>query len=111
MENIFITEKRKTRKRLRIISKTRFITFMVIVISILGLILGSVFNFNKAYSNTYERWEEITVKRGDTLWDIAKDNNPKNLDTRRVVYNIMKYNNMENANIIAGQTLRIPIED
>lgn len=111
MQNIYIREKRKVKKGIRIVNKVRFVIFMSIVILALVLILGSLFELDKAYSTTYDRWKEITVKNGDTLWGIAKDNNPKNQDTRKVVYDIMKYNNMKKANLIAGQTLRIPIHD
>ncbi len=111
METIYIREKRRTKKRIRIVSKTRFVVFMIIVILALGLLLGSILKLDKAYSTTYDKWKQITVKTGDTLWGIAKANNPKNEDTRKVVYDIMKYNNMKKANIIAGQTLRIPIND
>lgn len=111
MERNYIIEKRRVRRGVKIVNRTRFVLFMLIVIVTLGIVLGSILKLDAAYSTTYDKWKVITVSSGDTLWHIAKANNPNNHDIRKVVYDIMKYNDMEKANIIAGQTLKIPIEE
>lgn len=98
------------RKRLRVVSKTRFITFITILIIFLGTITGGILKFDRAYSTTYIKWEEVVVRSGDTLWNIAKANNPKNYDVRKVIYEIMEFNNMKDARINPGDIIKIPMQ-
>ncbi|EOD01738.1 cell division suppressor protein YneA [Caldisalinibacter kiritimatiensis] len=78
---------------------------------ILGLLaIGLITNINKAYSSTYKKYKIITVDKGDTIWQIAKENNYNNQDIRKVVYIITRLNKMENAKIHPGDTIKVPIE-
>ncbi len=57
---------------------------------------------------TKDSWHEITVCRGDTLWTIAQDyKEDKNI--QMVIYEIMKFNNLETSEIYPGQKLKIPL--
>ncbi|MTI48121.1 cell division suppressor protein YneA [Sporosalibacterium faouarense] len=94
--------------KLVIVNKTRFIIFVTIVLLFLSIIMGGIFKLDKAYSSTYKTWKEITIQSGDTLWHIARKNNPHNHDTRKVVYEIMKFNSMEDASIRTGDVIKIP---
>lgn len=100
---------KKKSGRVKIISKTRFAIFIIIVVLTFGILAGEIFKLDKAYSSTYQKWDEVIVKRGDTLWIIAKNNNPHSHDVRKVVYEIMEFNNMKNPNLIPGDIIKIPI--
>lgn len=50
----------------------------------------------------------ITVRPGDTLWEIAKQFNDSSHDIRYVVYMIKDRNELHNAEIKSGQKLIIP---
>lgn len=92
----------------KIINKVRFTIFIVLIIIFISFIITNIFQ-NKVYSSTYERYYEVMVVKGDTLWKIAKNNNPNNYDIRRVVNRIMTFNDMKNAKIKPGDILKIPI--
>jgi len=94
-------------KRLVIVNKFRFITFLLVLILLFALLLNNLLSVVVA-SNTYDDYERITIKEGDTIWDIAKSNNPKGDDVREVVYKIKKINNISNEWIEAGDILKIP---
>lgn len=97
----------KTRK-LKIVNKKRFVVFLTTVLILLIFITGTIFKLNAAYSFSEDNYIEIQIIQGDTLWDIAKRNNPYNKDIRKVVYEIMKINNMKNANIKIGTVIKVP---
>lgn len=50
----------------------------------------------------------VTVKGGQSLWDIAEDTGSSS-DTRDVVEQIMDLNNLSSTSIDAGQVLEIPL--
>ena len=50
----------------------------------------------------------ITVRAGQSLWDIARDVDSQR-DTREVVHQIERLNNISAANLQAGQRLEVPI--
>ncbi len=101
------------KKKIIIINHFRFIVFISILIFTLIIATNIILHIDKAYSSTYnynKNYYEITIKKGDTLWQIAKDNNSANKDIRRVVYEIKKFNRLSNSTIIPGNTIKIPIE-
>ena len=51
----------------------------------------------------------VIVKNGESVWTIAKENNPNNMDLRRLVYEIIEENDIENGVIYAGDELVIPL--
>ena len=66
---------------------------------------------NKVYSSTYkENFIEILVEEGDTLWNIALKNMPEKYDVRKMVYEIMEFNQMKDAYIYPGDLVKIPIK-
>ena len=59
-------------------------------------------------------YKTIYVSAGDTLWNIAKDNQKsneyyKNKDVRYIINDLMKINNLNNSNININQELLIPV--
>ncbi len=102
-----IMKKIKNRKT----TKFKFSKYKVIrnftVIIILGLIFFSL--KSQAYSKTYKT---IIVSQGQTLWDIAKEENKnneyyQNKDIRYIINDIKNINNLENSTIFINQKLKI----
>lgn len=95
--------------KVKIVNKTRFITFLVISITIILVLISALFKIGKAYSVTYTQYINIEVRTGDTLWDIARKNNSRKEDIRKLVYKIMKLNDLDTAKIKPGDIIKVPI--
>lgn len=66
---------------------------------------------NRVYSSIYEdKYIEVKIERGDTLWDIARNNMPEEYDVRKMVFEIKKFNNIEDPYIYPGDSIKIPIK-
>ncbi len=97
-------------KRYRIRSKSRFFLFITVTLALLAIIIVSIVTSTGAYSiqSTHET-EHYWVKKGDTLWDIAKEFSPKGYDIRKMIYQIKEENNMDTSMIYEGAKLQIPL--
>ncbi len=56
-----------------------------------------------------QRYISILVEEGDTLWGIAKSYG-KNVDCRRLIYEIEKLNGVSAETLRAGQYITIPFD-
>lgn len=90
-------------------SRNKLVFFLVLVI--LSFCTLSLINFSKgeALDNLEDRdsYLLIVVKKGDTLWNIAKKYGPAQRDIREVVDDIKKVNNTKDK-IFPGDILYIP---
>ncbi len=98
-----------TRRKYRIKSKFRFITFVVIM---LGLTIGTFgylcgFGTSVALSKPADQIT-VEVSDGDTVWEIARAYKKDNTDIREAVYKICKVNDLTDGQIYDGMTLTIP---
>ncbi|SCG83375.1 hypothetical protein DW1_1807 [Proteiniborus sp. DW1] len=96
------------KRKVRIVNKKRFTIFLTIVFIIFTIIFTGLWKLNLAYSSNDGKYIEMTILSGDTLWEIAKRNNPYNKDVRIIVQEIMEMNNMKSASIKAGSVIKIP---
>lgn len=83
----------------------------VIVIALLVIISMLLFNKGDAKVKQKNNYMTIVVYPGETLWEIASNNNTKGIDIRKLIYIIKKANGLESANIYPGQELIIPINN
>lgn len=96
---------KRSKKRRKTILRKRFI-FWVVCIAVFGAMFG-VFG-NVSASKATETFV-LTVSYGDTLWDIAKENNPQNKDVRKVIDDIIRLNRLTNTSLCCGDELIIPV--
>lgn len=91
---------------MRIANKKKFIRSTTIAI----LLLMGLFNISIAKSNKEAETIDYTIVRGQTLWSIAREYTPDNKDIRETIHEIRELNNLTDATIYEGQTIKIKIE-
>ena len=91
-----------------ITSKPRFIAFIAISIILFTLIFNFLFEISTAQSETVERYVQVGVFSGDTLWSIASEYMP-DMDTREAVYILAEINDLDSMNLIPGMVLDVPV--
>ena len=52
---------------------------------------------------------DVEVKSGDTLWNIAQDYMPDDMDTRKAVFQLCSLNDISADQLYAGMTIQVPI--
>lgn len=89
--------------------------FVRSILIILGIAVVITLLISKAtLSHKEVEYKTICVSEGDTLWNIAKDNQKandyyKDKDVRYIINDLMKVNNLDNSNITINQELLIPV--
>ncbi len=97
----------KNNKGFRIYSWTRFIIFVLILVTIAFLAGGLVFKSTVSGMED-TKYETVVVMAGDTLWDIADEYND-GIDVRNLVKEICSVNDISAGELYPGQTLKIPV--
>ena len=100
----------RTRKRYRIKSKCRFIASLVVMTGMIIGVFGAVSGLDISRAITEPQYTEVEVCYGDTLWDIANTYKSDDTDTRRAVYEICSYNDIEASDLVPGMTIYVPEE-
>lgn len=93
------------RKRYVLRNKRGFFVFVLFIL----MSLTAVISATSTYGYQEPSYKIITVRRGDTLWNIAEDYNKRG-DIRKYIYDIMDLNNLEGCQIIEGMELKVVIE-
>lgn len=83
----------------------RFMFLSILSISMIVFTFAATFN---AYSKDIPQFDLVTVKSGDTLWSIASDYSG-DAEIRELIYSISVENNIEDASIYPGDSIRIPL--
>ncbi len=91
------------RIRYRLKNKKRFIT---IILSFIIIIICAS-SFTVAAFSKPPIYQTVSVKPGDTLWEIA-DKYSQDTEIREYIYKIKAINDLDSANIYAGQKLYLP---
>lgn len=96
-------------RRYRVSSKIRFSIFLAfIAVLILSTYMAFV-GVTDAQGDTVERYEIISVNDGDSLWTLAKNHVPKDMDIREYVYHVAKYNDVDPGDLNSGEKIKLPI--
>lgn len=96
---------------MRIVNLKKFIRMVILIIGVIMLLFISFSNIS--FSKGEVKTKTIYVSSGDTLWNIAKEEQENNSyyedkDIRDIVYQIKKLNNIQNnSNLIEGQKIII----
>ena len=96
-------------KKYRIASKFRFTMFLVVMILCLMTTIGTLLGFNTVNSASMNQYNQVQVEAGDTLWNIACEYAPDNMDVRKVVYDICDVNEIQADQLVAGQKIIVPV--
>lgn len=82
----------------------------MIVITVILIFAGVNLTFGKTVSkNENVSYKEITISKGDTLWDISQKYKNDDESVKDYVNKIMEFNNMKSDRINAGQKLIVII--
>ncbi len=93
----------------KVVNKFRFTVFVVLTIVILTTAVNFALGFNTAASLTRTDYMDVQIVSGDTLWSIAENYMPQDMDTREAVYKLCKVNDISASELYAGMTIQIPI--
>lgn len=96
---------------MRRINKIKFIRSTSITIGLIIFLILILTNIS--FSHTETSYKEVYVSSGDTLWNIAKNEQTNNLyfenkDIRDIIDEIKYLNNLNNSNLKIGDELSIP---
>lgn len=94
---------------------TRKMKIRLFKISVIALILVTTLLSFSALSSgdkkTYDEFEEVYVRPGDTLWTIAEDFYGNGVDIREAVYAIKECSGIDSGALSVGQKLLVPVLD
>lgn len=102
-------------KNVKIVNMRKFIRSIAILI---GIVIAITFFSTKASLSHNDEgqmdYETICVSQGDTLWNIAtnqQENNPYygGKDVRFIVSELKEINQLESGNLQVGQELKVPV--
>ena len=97
------------KKKYRIKSKLRFTLFMTLMILFVLSTVGTSFGAYNSQSLTKPVYSEILVQSGDTLWNLAQEFGPDGKDTRFIIHEIRRINDLQADSIYPGQKILIPV--
>ena len=92
-------------------NRKKFVRAILLIVGVIVFI--NLLIEDKSYSHQEIKYKTLSVLSGDTLWDIAEEEQETNTyyegkDIRDIVQNIKSTNNLESSSLKAGQTLKIP---
>ena len=93
----------------KVVNKFRFTVFVVLTIVILTTAVNFALGFNTAASLTRTDYMDVQIVSGDTLWSIAENYMPQDMDTREAIYKLCRVNDISAADLYAGMTIQVPI--
>ncbi len=76
---------------------------------LIGLIATIIVCVGCSMHETKHDWNEFsyTVSQGETLWEIAEEYCPEDMDCREYIYEVKELNNMKTSDLAVGQTITL----
>ena len=96
----------------RNIRKMKIKMFKMLTIAL--IIVSTLLSFSALSSGdkiSYDEFEVVYVRPGDTLWSIAEDLYGSDIDLREAVYMIKECSEIESSSLTIGQKLLVPVLD
>lgn len=92
------------------IANKRFVKNFLFLITAILVLLFLVFPSNATNIPTQEKYFTIVVRKGDTLWSIAREYMP-NTEVREAIHILREVNGLKSATIRRGETIIVPKEE
>ncbi|MBD3107372.1 LysM peptidoglycan-binding domain-containing protein [Bacillus sp. AGMB 02131] len=74
------------------------------------LLFAFIFVYKFSAGNS-ENYIEVTIKHGDTLWELAEEYNYDRMDISSFIVQVKQLNELNDSNIKAGDVILIPVSD
>lgn len=98
-------------RQLKIVNQKRFMLSMIVIMITLFFLISNVFAVvNKVEEYEEQKYKEVVIKNGDTIWELAREYGPKNVDVRKTVHEIGRINDLHNYDVFPGQMVKIPVK-
>jgi len=92
-----------------VVTRKRVTLMPAIVLAALSLMVSvPALSSMHLYAATAQRYAEVTVQPGDTLWSIASAHTSDNGDVQDMIDRISAVNHLSASVILPGEKLRIP---
>ena len=101
---------KRKHKKYRIKSHFRFVVFLVLILSIVAISGYALVTNNESTANVGPNYEQYVVNNGDTLWSIASETMPEDVDIRKSIYVLEEINQVDSKSLIPGMKINIPVE-
>ena len=95
------------KKTLKVKSRVRFTAFVLIMLFTVTGLFNTMLGLNDALGLTKQEYIEVSINSGDTLWTIAEQYMPSDMDIRKAVHIIKNVNDID-SQLQPGQTILIP---
>lgn len=82
---------------------------IILAVCALTVTVGLIYAAHGHPSERDCRIETVTVRPGQTLWDIATDNSPDGMSKQRYIFEIKKLNGRTSSDLYAGERIKIMI--
>jgi nucleoid-associated protein YgaU len=95
-------------KKIRVVNKFRLILAVLLLAIVMVFLSTSLIQIAKGQERPV--YETYIVKKGDTLWNIARFYSSDEVDIRDVIFDISMHNDISgNEHIYPNQRLEIPV--
>ena len=95
------------KKTSKVKSRVRFTAFVLIMLFAVTGLFNTMLGLNDALGLTKQEYIEVNINSGDTLWTIAEQYMPSDMDIRKAVHIIKNVNEID-SQLQPGQTILIP---
>ncbi len=96
-------------KKYKVTNKKRFLLFITFSLITGFIFISSIIFQTPAEFERENKYINVYVNNGDTLWDIAAKYNYSGKDVREFINKIVKENQLASAGVFPGQNLKIPV--
>lgn len=93
----------------RVANRFRFTIFAVVVILVVTTLFMSLAGLNRVSSLTVEKYVDVEVVSGDTLWSIAENYMHDSGDIRQSVHSLSVINNIKADDLYPGMIIKVPV--